>query len=106
MVVAMVQGLASLGDRLKRNVMTTSELLASIDCRDWAREFNKMAVKLGYSEMDEGWLIGWFSNAMCARMDYDARSRAQEQPLPLPPVTEKVRTLHDEWVPSLGEKHG
>ena len=30
----------------------------------WAQEFNKTAVRLGYSEMDEGWLIGWFANAI------------------------------------------
>lgn len=30
----------------------------------WAQEFNKIAVRLGYSEMDEGWLIGWFANAI------------------------------------------
>lgn len=30
----------------------------------WAKEFNKTAVKLGYSEMDEEWLAGWFANAI------------------------------------------
>lgn len=30
----------------------------------WAQEFHKTAVRLGYSEMDEGWLIGWFANAI------------------------------------------
>lgn len=30
----------------------------------WAQEFNKTAVKLGYSEMDEEWLAGWFANAI------------------------------------------
>lgn len=37
-------------------------------CRDdaakWAAEFRKTAIKLGYSDMDEGWLIGWFANAI------------------------------------------
>ena len=30
----------------------------------WAQEFNKTAVNLGYSEMDEEWLAGWFANAI------------------------------------------
>ena len=30
----------------------------------WAQEFNKTAVRLGYSEMDEEWLAGWFANAI------------------------------------------
>lgn len=37
-------------------------------CRDdaakWAAAFRQTAVKLGYSDMDEGWLIGWFANAI------------------------------------------
>ena len=37
-------------------------------CRDdaskWAEQFNLVAVRLGYPEMDEGWLIGWFANAI------------------------------------------
>lgn len=34
------------------------------DAQKWAKGFNETAVKLGYSEMDEGWLIGWFANAI------------------------------------------
>jgi hypothetical protein len=34
------------------------------DASKWAAAFNQHAVKLGYSEMDEGWLIGWFANAI------------------------------------------
>lgn len=34
------------------------------DAQKWAKGFNEAAVKLGYSEMDEGWLIGWFANAI------------------------------------------
>lgn len=30
----------------------------------WAIAFNQHAVKLGYSEMDEGWLFTWFANAI------------------------------------------
>lgn len=34
------------------------------DAKLWAEEFNKTAKVLGYSDMDEGWLIGWFANAI------------------------------------------
>jgi hypothetical protein len=34
------------------------------DAAKWAAAFNQHAVKLGYPEMDEGWLIGWFANAI------------------------------------------
>lgn len=30
----------------------------------WAQEFRKTAISLGYSDMDEGWLIGWFANTI------------------------------------------
>ena len=35
----------------------------------WAAEFRKTALKLGYSDMDEDWLIGWFCNAIMAGYD-------------------------------------
>ena len=31
---------------------------------DDAAEFRKTAISLRYSDMDEGWLIGWFANAI------------------------------------------
>lgn len=34
------------------------------DAMAWAVAFNQHAVKLGYSSMDEGWLVGWFANAI------------------------------------------
>lgn len=39
----------------------------------WAAEFNKVAVTLGYSDMDEGWLIGWFANAIEAGRNANAK---------------------------------
>lgn len=30
----------------------------------WAQEFRATALRLGYSDMDEGWLIGWFADAI------------------------------------------
>jgi hypothetical protein len=35
-----------------------------MDASKWASEFRKTAIALGYSDMDEGWLIGWFANAI------------------------------------------
>ena len=34
------------------------------DASKWAAEFRKTALNIGYSDMDEGWLIGWFANAI------------------------------------------
>lgn len=34
------------------------------DAAAWAAEFRKTAINLDYSDMDEGWLIGWFANAI------------------------------------------
>ena len=34
------------------------------DASKWAAAFRQTAVNLGYSDMDEGWLIGWFANAI------------------------------------------
>lgn len=43
--------------------------LPSFDALDWAEAFNKTAVKLGYSEMNEGWLVSWFANALMRGYD-------------------------------------
>ena len=40
------------------------------DAAKWAEAFNQHAVKLGYSDMELGWLIAWFANAMMAQVDY------------------------------------
>jgi len=51
------------------------------DGREWAVEFRKTALRLGYSDMDEGWLIGWFCNAIQAGADAEAlkqKARADE----------------------------
>lgn len=39
------------------------------DAMAWAVAFNQHAVKLGYSSMDEGWLVGWFANAIVHSAD-------------------------------------
>jgi hypothetical protein len=69
-------------ERARRNApktepkITGAELLATTDARVWAAGFRETALSLGYSDMDEGWLISWFANAMCAQMDADARRNA------------------------------
>ena len=57
------------------------ELLARLgmDGRLWAEEFHKTAQRLGYQPMDEGWLIGWFANAIMAGYDHAPRIAAQVQ---------------------------
>lgn len=41
----------------------------SFDAADWAKAFCKTAINLGYSEMDEGWVLGWFANAIMRGYD-------------------------------------
>ena len=46
--------------------MSEGDLLAKMgtDGAKWAEEFRATAKRLGYSDMDEGWLTGWFANAI------------------------------------------
>ncbi len=46
----------------------------------WAAAFRQTAVKLGYSDMDEGWLIGWFANAIEHSTEVRRRHAEQENP--------------------------
>ena len=34
------------------------------DAAKWASEFCKTCEKLGIKNIDEGWMIGWFANAI------------------------------------------
>lgn len=47
-------------------IMSGPELLSA--CRDdgskWATAFCQHAKKLGYGDIDEGWMTGWFANAI------------------------------------------
>jgi hypothetical protein len=43
------------------------------DASKWATAFRQTAIRLGYSDMDEGWLIGWFANAI--ENSHDVRLR-------------------------------
>lgn len=53
--------------------------LPSFDARDWAEAFRKTALKLGYSDMDEGWLITWFANALMRGFDECSAKQANDQ---------------------------
>lgn len=55
------------------------------DTAKWAAEFRSTALRIGYSNMDEGWLIGWFANAI----EHSSAVRmAHEQEIPDPTQTE------------------
>jgi hypothetical protein len=43
--------------------------MQSFDARDWAYDFRETAKSLGYCDMDEGWLLGWFANAIMRGFD-------------------------------------
>jgi hypothetical protein len=57
--------------RANQSRETDAGFLARIgtDGSKWAAEFRRIAVNLGYSDMDEGWLTGWFANAIEAGAD-------------------------------------
>lgn len=64
--------------------------LPSFDATDWAKCFCKIATNLGYKDaeggpIDEGWMIGWFANALMRGFDeYASR-------VPIPPTQEGER---------------
>lgn len=49
--------------------------LPSFDARDWGKEFCRVA-KTNGQEIDEGWMIGWFANALMRGYD-EGRSHSQ-----------------------------
>ena len=61
------------------------------DAAKWAAEFRKTALRLGHSDMDEGWLIGWFANAIEHAKDTTSE-RLSEQAALVPELT--VAGLH------------
>ena len=65
-------------------MMMDREMLAACgdDASKWAKAFRQTAIKLGYSDMDEGWLIGWFANAI----EYSADVRRWRSEPPTKPV--------------------
>ena len=49
--------------------------LPSFDARDWAKAFCEKAAANGHPGIDEGWMIGWFANALMRGFD-EAQMRA------------------------------
>jgi hypothetical protein len=62
--------------------MTDSEMLAELrdDAAKWAKAFCQHAEKLGHPGIDEGWMIGWFANAI--EHSYDVRTGRVQIVLP------------------------
>ena len=58
---------------------------AGIDGVKWAAGFKAVAERLGHHGMDEGWLIGWFCNAIMAGYD-EAERRSAKAATPAPVV--------------------
>ena len=52
--------------------------LPSFDARDWAASFCEIAAKNGHPGIDEGWMIGWFANALMRGFD-EAQMRAAQE---------------------------
>lgn len=46
--------------------MSPGEMLSAVgdDASKWAAAFCQTAKKLGHGNIDEGWMIGWFANAI------------------------------------------
>jgi hypothetical protein len=61
--------------------VTDTELLDYMgdDASKWASEFCKIARDLGHN-IDEGWMIGWFANAI--EHSYDLRKRRENAATP------------------------
>lgn len=49
------------------------------DAKAWAQFFNQTCVDMGMKPFDEGWLIGWFANAMMAMHDHIYQEKLPEQ---------------------------
>jgi len=55
------------------------ETTRTFDARTWAKSFNETLVKLGYQPHDEGWLLGWFANAIMCGHDHALSLREQRE---------------------------
>ena len=64
--------------------MTGPDLLTALgdDASRWAAAFCQHAKRLGHTDIDEGWMIGWFANAIEHSSDVRRwRGKPQTQPL-------------------------
>ena len=72
-----------------------------LDAAKWAHEFRTIAKRLGYSEMDEGWLIGWFANAIERGRDAGReaeRAEAVAMPEPVYKAVERILDENSAWI--------
>ena len=56
------------------------KLLTTNDAVVWAEEFVRTKKEQNWTldDIDEGLMVGWFANAMCAQMDFDQRKSDNE----------------------------
>lgn len=81
-----------MADEIDYTRMQASEMLGNLgdDGAKWAAAFRQHAEKLGHAGMDEGWLAGWFANAIEHSSDV-RRWAAEPTPNPAsPPAAESV----------------
>lgn len=85
---------------------TPADLLKRLgdDGAKWAAEFRKTAPALGYSDMDEGWLIGWFANAI--ECSGDVRRWRAEKAAPLDALERNVVEAAEKWADYLHATYG
>lgn len=60
---------------------TIKKLLVTTDAMVWAQEWCRIARDLeaeGKSLIDEGWMVGWFANAMCVAIDHERKKIAEQ----------------------------
>jgi hypothetical protein len=67
--------------------LSAGMLLSTTDASVWAREFCAIAGTLGHPNIDEGWMIGWFANAMAAqKMAMTSQVQPADFRVPMPKV--------------------
>lgn len=77
---------------------TTKLLYSTTDAQVWAREWCRIAQEIqtrGDEVIDEGWMIGWFANALCVAQDHERR-RIAEQIMGYPITIDVDRLGEDE----------
>lgn len=80
-------------------MMRTNELSATTDAQMWAKEWCRIANEIeaaddGRQVIDEGWMIGWFANAIEVGRDAGRKASTAD-------VLEMARSLEgasEEWV--------
>lgn len=60
--------------------MSKINLHGTTDAQVWAEEFMRYKEKNNWTleDIDEGLMLSWFANCLCAQMDHDARNKSRE----------------------------